>query len=627
VIRQGAAVLVAVLAAALPAGPPAGAAARQPVTGHRSGPVLTGRVLVAGRPVAGSRVTLYRSTRRGPERLGRATTGPEGRFAIAHRPLRAGLVVYAVADGGTTPAGARLQLLAVADPRHAPTRLTVNELTTVASAYALSRFLHGERLTGGAIGMRNAAATAQAFVDARSGMVADEIAEAPNGRRTASLAILNTLADVVAGCTAGTPPACARLLAAAAPPGGPRPATTLGAVRAIALDPVHHVDRIFGLHTSHHYGPRLTTAPTAWVLTLLHTDGGFDGPGRMAIDSRGDLWVTNNFEPPGTEAGTYVISLDPTGHPRPANPVSGGGVLGNWWGIAIDDQDRVWLGNYTGDDPVDYDDPAFVGGDAVSQFTSGGTPLSPPDGFQQGDLQAPQGIAVDQSGNVWIANHEGSSVTEYVDGDPQQAQVYTGGGLFESFAVEVDGEGNVWIDNGAIDEDVAGSLTEITANGDVLGPFYGDLSSPQGMAFDSTGHLWVTSFGTQSVSEFSGTGDLVATYRASGIRGPWGIAVDGDDNVWVTSFVGSKLVLLCGRQVDHCPPGSKTGDRISPRRTGFDNGGLQHLTAVQIDESGNVWVANNWKRIKPVVGGDGLVEYVGAAAPVRTPLIGLPHRP
>jgi hypothetical protein len=54
----------------------------------------------------------------------------------------------------------------------------------------------------------------------------------------------------------------------------------------------------------------------------------------------------------------------------------------------------------------------------------------------------------------------------------------------------------------------------------------------------------------------------------------------------------------------------------------LDQRGLQHVTAVQVDQSGNVWVANNWETINPIVGGDGLVEFIGAAAPVATPLIG-----
>jgi hypothetical protein len=51
------------------------------------------------------------------------------------------------------------------------------------------------------------------------------------------------------------------------------------------------------------------------------------------------------------------------------------------------------------------------------------------------------------------------------------------------------------------------------------------------------------------------------------------------------------------------------------------------VTAVQVDQSGNVWVANNWEDVEPVVGGDGLVEFIGAAPPVRTPLIGPPSAP
>jgi len=48
---------------------------------------------------------------------------------------------------------------------------------------------------------------------------------------------------------------------------------------------------------------------------------------------------------------------------------------------------------------------------------------------------------------------------------------------------------------------------------------------------------------------------------------------------------------------------------------------------VQVDQSGNVWAANNWAQVLPTIGGDGLVEFIGAGAPVRTPLIGPPEPP
>ncbi len=69
--------------------------------------------------------------------------------------------------------------------------------------------------------------------------------------------------------------------------------------------------------------------------------------------------------------------------------------------------------------------------------------------------------------------------------------------------------------------------------------------------------------------------------------------------------------------------------RLSPRG-GFTSAALQHLTAVQIDASGNVWVTNNIRTSgggNGSTGGDGLVEFVGLAAPVKTPLIGPPQRP
>ena len=117
-----------------------------------------------------------------------------------------------------------------------------------------------------------------------------------------------------------------------------------------------------------------------------------------------------------------MIALDPTGRPRTEAPfdrgtLSGGGILGNWWGIAVDLQDRVWLSNYTGDDPNEFYSPAFKGGVAASLFTADGTALSPATGITAGPLQAPQGIAVDQDGDVFIANHGNHTVVRYPGGD------------------------------------------------------------------------------------------------------------------------------------------------------------------------------------------------------------------
>jgi hypothetical protein len=115
--------------------------------------------------------------------------------------------------------------------------------------------------------------------------------------------------------------------------------------------------------------------------------------------------------------------------------------------------------------------------------------------------------------------------------------------------------------------------------------------------------------------------------RARSLVGPWSVAVDGNGNLWVASFLRGSLTEICGARTVTCPPGVHTGQVISPAVSGFTDGGLEHLTAVQIDASGNAWVANNWRRIAPTIGGDGLVEFIGVAGPVRTPMIGPPQRP
>ncbi|HMO00301.1 MAG TPA: hypothetical protein PKD59_12890 [Miltoncostaeaceae bacterium] len=600
------------------------------VAGAAHGAEVSGSVIAAGAPVASAEVTLH-AGRGGaaPRLLGSATTGGDGRFAITYTAPTGAAVVYAVAGGGDTAPPRALRFMVVADPRTGPpARLTLNELTTVASAYAMARFLHGTRVTGAAVGMRNAAATARSLVDPATGRIGAVLASAPNGTATRTLPALRTLAAVLGGCTRGTARSCRALFRAAAPPRGPAPRDTLAAAHPNPLNPADDVRAIYRLRKAARYRPVLARAPSSWVLSLKHTAGGFDGPGRMAFDSRGNVWVTNNFQPPGTGPGLYTVALDPTGAPRLGGAVGGGGVMGNWWGIAIDHQDRVWLGNFTGADPTPFTSPDFTGGNAASLFTADGVPLSGATGITAGALQAPQGIAVDQRGNVWIANHVGGTVTMYPGGDPRQARVITGGGLFKPFAVEVDGRGNVWVGNGAIDADVKGSLTRISPDGQPTGPFVIDrMRSPQGIAIDSGGDLWVASLVDQTINRIGPSGRLKARFRAPGMFGPWGVAIDGDDNVWVASFPGRTLTQLCGRRVASCPPGSRTGDVLSPPLTGFTNGGLQHLTAVQIDQSGNVWVANNWANVVPTVGGDGLVEFIGAAAPVATPLIGPPRTP
>ena len=108
---------------------------------------------------------------------------------------------------------------------------------------------------------------------------------------------------------------------------------------------------------------------------------------------------------------------------------------------------------------------------------------------------------------------------------------------------------------------------------------------------------------------------LGTRFGGAGMTMPWGIAVDGDDNIWVANFAGKRLSHLCGARASTCPTGH-AGAAISPPTAGYAFDGLQRNTGVQIDPSGNVWLANNWIEIPVQTDpfGDGLVVYLGMAA-------------
>ena len=106
--------------------------------------------------------------------------------------------------------------------------------------------------------------------------------------------------------------------------------------------------------------------------------------------------------------------------------------------------------------------------------------------------------------------------------------------------------------------------------------------------------------------------------------------------MWVFNFgavpVGTSTTLptgisrFCGVATRKCPKGLRVGDPISPA-TGYTSDALERITGGQIDPSGNIWLTNNWKLdANPIRNpfGNAIVVAVGAAAPLKTPLIGAP---
>jgi hypothetical protein len=625
------AIVAATAALISAAGPPAAPGA--------TNAALRGTVSAAGSPLGGAQVTLLVGSRTGATKVGEATSDPAGQFTISYAKPAGGVLYVEATHGGTS----KLRLRSVAGivgsttvARPVLDEVTVNELTTVATSYALAQFSGTEGIHGPSPGLENAAATAFNLADSSTGEAGEIVTNANNGDENATLATLGTLANLVSVCAAPTPKRCDDLLEQTTPPGGTAPVDTAQAIVDVARNPTLSPAGLYALaRTANVYEPVLDAPPTAWILVLLYTDTDLYASGRIAIDAKGNVWSSTNWQP-GTKNPSETISvLDPVGAPTLGSPIGGGGMKGGDWGAAIGPDGAVWM--------------ASAGGGSVSQYSAAGSVLSPSTGWTNGDLKFPQGLAFDQNGNLWIANNYGpesapgeGNVVVYPGGDPSKAKTITGGGLNHPFAVQIDGYGRAWVTNAGlggarlVGTRLAPLVGKFAGSVTVIGPDFEPTSDspiesdsfkwPLGLAIDSQNNAWTANYFDSSITQIQPDGTVAGVYRLPRGTLPWAQAVDGSDRVWVAGFARHDLWLLCGATTSACPPGSATGDVLSPR-LGFRSKAFQHFTSVQIDQAGNVWLSNNWSQLAPPVGGTGIAEVIGIATPVCAPLTPVPVEP
>ena len=157
--------------------------------------------------------------------------------------IEAGKVFYVVARGGSPKAVAGkgpddsialMDVLGLSLPK----TITVNELTTVASAFTSARFINGESISGKPLGLKIAAGNMPNLVDPVSGAWGKVLVDPFNSNLTTTLANLDTLGSLISAFfTVANEDWRARFLKAATAPGGTAPKTTLEAMADIARRP------------------------------------------------------------------------------------------------------------------------------------------------------------------------------------------------------------------------------------------------------------------------------------------------------------------------------------------------------------------------------------------------------
>jgi hypothetical protein len=498
-------------------------------------------------------------------------------------------------SGGNNPALLMMAALGDCEDLSSSTNVTVNEVTTVAAAWALAQFMGSDAVVGStasnAVGLKNAFAIARNLADTSKGIGPGAL---PTGAVTEP-AKLYTLANVLAACVnSDGGAACAPLFAAASTTQSV-PGNTLDAAVNIVRNPANGVSAVFNASPAlGPFQPALGVPPNDWTMSITYGGctpacGGLNVPGSLAIDSGGNVLVANYY-------GGVVSKFFATGAPAAAAGIAGVG-LHESYGIAIDGSDDVWV---TNEQSVTAANNHHNG--SVSEFSSAGVEMSGY-GYTGGGVFYPLAVAGDSAGNMWIADY-GSSAATLLASDGSAISGSGGFGASQlSFtsAVAVDGSNNAWFA-------VQGGAERVTSGGVVSS--FTCCSDPAGIAIDLLGNVWIADYSASAVVELTQAGTVAHSETLmGGNAGPQGIAIDGGGNVWAANYKGNSLVELAG----------SNAAAVSPTQGYGLDAPLNEPFGVAIDAGGNLWLSNS--------GANTITQFVGLASPVKTPLLGPPVQP
>ena len=333
---------------------------------------ITGNVEGARSRITGATVVLYAAGEGAPTLLAQGKTDGNGAFKLNVKQAPKGSVLYLIAKGGTPKAVAAkgsndaIALMALLGTS-LPKTVTVNELTTVASAFTAARFINGESISGKPLGLRIAAGNVANLVDPVTGGWGKVLIDPLNSSMTTTMAKLDTLGSLISAyITVADGAWRARFLKASTPPNGMRPKNTLEAMAGIARAPWAAPKELYALfdetyplpapdaRRSAPFAPYLVYVPDDFALSLCFSGGGNYAAGRFMFDAEGNLWSGQNWMP-GSQSGVNkstgggVIKFSPNGTALspPITGFTGMGIDGVGWGTAVT-KDRVWISSFYG---------------------------------------------------------------------------------------------------------------------------------------------------------------------------------------------------------------------------------------------------------------------------------------
>jgi trimeric autotransporter adhesin len=290
-------------------------------------------------------------------------------------------------------------------------------------------------------------------------------------------------------------------------------------------------------------------------------------------------------------------------------------------------------------------------------------------------LQAPRGITVDASGNMYIADTnnyrvrmvmKSTGIITTVAGDGTPGSKGDGGqatsaSLLTPYGVAVDASGNIYIsdtNNYRIRMVTKSTGIITTVAGDGSRGYSGDggqatsasMYYPWGIAVDAPGNIYIADAGNYRIRLVTKSTGIITTVAGDGTFGfkgdgeqatsasmyyPWGVAIDASGNIYIVDTINYRIRMVTKSTGIIT---TVAGDGTSGYR---GDGGkatsasLLYSYGIAVDASGNIFIADTYSyRIRMVtkstgiittVAGDGTIEYKGDGGQATSSSLNFPY--
>ncbi|HSH04284.1 MAG TPA: 6-bladed beta-propeller [Anaerolineae bacterium] len=346
--------------------------------------------------------------------------------------------------------------------------------------------------------------------------------------------------------------------------------------------------------------------------------GQFDNPYDIVRDNQGNVYVTDkatNRVIKFNENGAELWTVGGTG--------SGNGFFVDIAGIGVDKNNNVYVAD-RGNSRIQ---KFSVGGSYITQWSAGGA---------SGNLQQPEDVAVDGSGNVYVTDSADNGGVRYIrkysaNGTILDWVSLSGGEI--PMGIDVDRDGRVWVTDTGLDKlwTFDHFLTNIRGVGG-SGTGAGLFDNPMGVATDAAGNVYVADTGNHRIQKFTNRGNYIDSWGRVGsgpnqFNGPTGVAVDsagmyervGDifvvdsnnDKIhrysdYVVKQCGVRPTAMSGVGLAQMMNGNSWSD-VGYRSASLHPMSFQNPVGVEMDASRqNVYTLSRWSNdYHHVVGGPG----------------------